>query len=64
MEVSRAIAEVLRHDSDKKIWYTQEVLSVSLKGFRKFQHNDQGVLHTMVTSYTTEQALRRESGLW
>ena len=64
MEVSRAIAEVLRHDSDKKVWYTQEELSANLEEFRKFQHNDQGVLHTMVTSYRTDQALRRESGLW
>ena len=48
MEVSRAVAEVLRHDSDKKVWFSQEELSANLEEFRKCQHNDQGVVQTMV----------------
>ena len=61
VEGSRAFAEVLRHVSDKKVWYTQEELSDSLKDMRQFHHNDQGALQTLsVTSYRTEQVLGRE----
>ena len=47
---------MLRHDSDKKVCYTQEVLSASLQEMRQCQHSDQGVLHTMVSDVLQDGA--------